>query len=71
MGAAEKLDEFMHYNVIDKDKLQSIVDLGDGDDSFLKELTDIFFDRAPMLVSEIQTALQKKTLTSWKDRLMH
>lgn len=48
------------YPIIDDVKLQSIKDLAEPDDAdgFFSELLQIFFQRAPQLMSEIETAIQ-------------
>lgn len=48
------------YPIIDDMKLQSIKDLAEPDDAdgFFSELLQIFFQRAPQLMSEIETAIQ-------------
>ena len=60
MGAALKLENFFDHPVLDEKKLQSIKDLGDGDDDFFQELTDLFFERVPILLGEIEEALKNK-----------
>lgn len=60
MSAAEKLQEFEEYPILEAEKIQSIIDLADGDDEFLKELTDLFFERAPILLGEIKGAYEGK-----------
>lgn len=48
------------FPILDAQKLQSIKDLADGDDNFFKELTDLFFQRAPVLMGEITKAFEAK-----------
>ncbi len=60
MGAAHKIQKFEEESLIDERKLQSIKDLGEGDDSFFIELTDLFFERVPTLLQEIRDALDNK-----------
>ena len=56
MGAAAKL--LAEVPVIDAAKLQSIKDLGEpGDaDGFFRDLLKLFFDRAPILLADIDKA---------------
>lgn len=46
-------------NVIDIDeaKVKSLIELGDGDPSFLKDLTEIFKERVPELKDDLEKAL--------------
>lgn len=66
MSAAERLESFDNYPVIDKDKIQAIIDLAEDDDEFFRELTDMFFERAPLLMSEIKAAYQTMDATKFE-----
>jgi HPt (histidine-containing phosphotransfer) domain-containing protein len=60
MGAAPKLDEA--WPIIDAQKLQAIKNLGepDDEDDFFKELLNIFFQRCPALLAELDAAVAAK-----------
>ena len=57
MNVAAKKEHFEEHPILDAAKLQSIKDLADGDDEFFVELTDLFFERAPLLLNEMKDAL--------------
>jgi len=60
MGAAPKLDQA--WPIIDAQKLQAIKNLAepDDDDDFFKELLNIFFQRCPALLTELDAAASTK-----------
>lgn len=60
MGAAEEIYSFEDEPLIDERKIKSIKALGDGDDGFFHELTDLFFERVPVLLAEIKSSLAEK-----------
>ena len=62
----EKDKSFTDTPVLDDDKLNSIKALADGDDDFFRELTDLFFERAPALLNEMQQALSSKDATQFE-----
>ena len=57
MNVARKLEPVEESQFLEKEKLQSIKDLADGDDEFFVELTDLFFERAPTLLGDMKNAL--------------
>src|SRR6478609_6505351 len=60
MGAAPKLEQ--GWPIIDAQKLQAIKNLSepDDDDDFFKELLNIFFQRCPALLAELDVAVASK-----------
>lgn len=60
MGAAPKLEQA--WPTIDAQKLQAIKNLAepDDDDDFFKELLNIFFQRCPALLTELDAAVAGK-----------
>ncbi|SMF47007.1 Hpt domain-containing protein [Pseudobacteriovorax antillogorgiicola] len=59
MSVAVRKEQFEDHPILDAAKLQSIKDLADGDDEFFSELTDLFFERAPLLLGEMQSSLSE------------
>ena len=60
MSNTEKTNSNDEPPILDSNKIQSIKDLGEGDDEFFIQLIDLFFERVPTLIGEIKEALKSK-----------